>query len=174
MTLKPPDKKEIVSMLQETLTAQQDLVAAFLFGSVAQDKAHQQSDLDIAILFDQQLDQQSRFERTLAIGALLENRLPFAVDVVVLNSAPLLLQFQILQHGELIIEQDRTQRCLFQMQRMSRYYDAKPYLDSVREQTIRRIQEKGLGHGYHGHRNALTEARRLRATLAPVATSGSN
>ena len=99
---------------------------------------------------------------------------PLAVDVVALNSAPLLLQFQVLQHGQLIVEHDRTQRCLFQMQRMSRYYDAKPYLDYVREQTIRRIQEKGLGHGYHGHRNALTEARRLRATLASVTTSGAN
>lgn len=140
-------KQEVIAILQDTLASHQDIIAVFLFGSVAQDKAHRQSDLDVAVLFEQPLDPQQLFERLLLIGTLLESRLSVAIDLIALNSAPLLLQFQILQHGQLIVENDRTQRCLFQMRSMSRYYDAKPYLDHLREQTIRRIQEKGLGHG---------------------------
>ena len=174
MNTQSPNKQAIIQVLQETLAGQADIIAAFLFGSVAQDKAHRQSDVDVAVLFDAAVDPQRRFELTLAIGAKLEDRLPVAVDVVALNNAPLLLQFEILHHGQLIMENDRSQRCLFQMRSMSRYYDAKPYLDSMREQTMRRIQEKGLGYGYHGNRNTLTEARRLRTTLASIATGRSN
>lgn len=163
------DRVQIVDQLSKLLSSYSDVVAVYLFGSVAQGKAHQQSDIDVALLFDSTLDRQSIHDRTLAVGTLLETHLPTAIDVVALNTAPLLLQFQILQKGVLILEHNRTQRCLFQMRSMSRYYDAKPFLHYQQQQAIKRIQTQGLGHGYHGDRNALTKARQLRETLAPTA-----
>ena len=146
------------------------LIAAYLFGSVAQGKAHKQSDIDIALFFEPTLDPKTIYAHTVTIGGLLEAACAAPVDVVALNLAPLALQFKILQSGLLIVDHNPTSRCLFQMRTMSRYYDALPFLRYHQAQTVRRIQQEGLGYGYHGHRNALTEARRLRATLAPTAT----
>lgn len=160
-----------IERLADLLLPFTDVIAVYLFGSVAQGKAHQQSDIDVALLFASTVAQTTIHTTTLAIGTVLENHFATAVDLVALNLAPVALQFQVLQTGMLVLERDRTQRCLFQMRTMSRYYDAKPWLDYHRQQTLARIQVKGLGHGYQGHRNALAEARRLRATLASTTAS---
>ncbi|MCB0189291.1 MAG: nucleotidyltransferase domain-containing protein, partial [Caldilineaceae bacterium] len=144
-----------VDLLANLLLPFTDLIAAYIFGSVAQGKAHRQSDIDVALLFKATEERTTIHSRTLTIGTLLEHHLPTAVDVVALNLAPVAFQFQILQTGLLVLERNRTERCLFQMQVMSRYYDAKPFLRYHQATTVRRIQEKGLGHGYHGHRDAL-------------------
>jgi len=159
-----------IAKIQGALGNRQDVIAAYLFGSMAHGKAHALSDVDVAVLFTHGLDQVTIFQRTLEIGTTLEQALCRPVDVVALNHAPTLLRFQVIKSGKLILERDRTQRCTFQMQTMSRYYDIRPYLQEQIRYTMQRIQKEGLGGGYHGHRNALEEARRLRAKLAPVAS----
>ena len=179
MGLTPTATKErplLVQWLHELLKPAPDLIAAYLFGSVAAGKAHKQSDVDVALLFSTALDRDAIFSHSLAVGTLLESNLNtrldvVALDVVALNLAPLLLQFKVFQNGVLIVEHDRTARCLYQMRTMGLYYDALPTLRYHQEQTVRRIQEQGLGHGYQGHRNALAEARRLRASFTSTARS---
>lgn len=156
----------ICAKIRERLSNQDDLIAVYLFGSVAEGKAHGLSDIDVAVLFADDLSAEELFGRTLAIGGMLEQVLQRTVDLIPLNRAGPLLRFQVIQKGTLLLEKDRTQRCLFQMRAMNAYYDAKPYLDYQRGETLRRIRENGLGHGYQGHRNALAEIRKLRATLA--------
>lgn len=156
----------VIPKIQNALADRNDLAAIYLFGSVAEGKAHALSDIDVAVLFCADLSADQIFQRTLAIGTILEEALHTTVDVIPLNRATPFLRFQIIKNGKLILERDRTQRCLFQMRAMNAYYDAKPYLDYQRSEAIRRIREKGLGHGYQGHRNALAEIRKLRQTLA--------
>lgn len=156
------DSETIGARIRDALINEEDLIAVYLFGSQAEDKAHYLSDVDVAVLFDDQMSAEQLFQRTLAIGSLLEQALQCTVDVIPLNRAGPLLRFQVIQKGQLLLERDRTRRCLFHMRAMNAYYDAKPYLDYQRSEAIRRIREKGLGHGYQGHRNALAEARRLR------------
>jgi predicted nucleotidyltransferase len=165
------ERSLLVQRLHELLKPAPDLIAAYLFGSVAAGKAHKQSDIDVALLFSSALDRDAIFSHSLAMGTLLESELSTRLDVVALNLAPLLLQFKVFQNGVLIVEHDRTARCLYQMRTMGLYYDALPTLRYHQEQTVRRIQEQGLGHGYQGHRNALAEARRLRTSLTSTARS---
>lgn|GEM_PF-501669 len=160
------NSETIGAKIQDALSNQDGLIAVYLFGSVAEGKAHRLSDVDVAVLFDDELNAEQIFQRTLAMGGLLEQVLQRAVDVVPLNRAGPLLRFQVIQKGKVLLERDRTERCLFHMRTMAAYYDAKPYLDYQRSEAIRRIREKGLGHGYQGHRNALAEVRKLRTTLA--------
>lgn len=164
-------QKEITSAIRAVLADIDDIVAVYLFGSTAQNKAHRFSDVDVAVLFEEEMDAETMFRRTLTIGAELETRLSAPVDVVALNRAPIFMRFKIIQTGKLIVERKRTERCLFQMKAMNAYYDAKPYLDYQRSETIRRIQEKGLGYGYQGHLDPLAEVRRIRKTLTSSAAS---
>jgi len=164
-------QKDIIASIRAVLTDTGDIVAVYLFGSTAQNKAHRFSDVDVAVLFDEEMDAETMFRRTLTIGTALEAQLFAPVDVVALNRAPIFMRFKIIQTGKLIVEHKRTERCLFQMRTMNEYYDAKPYLDYQRSETIRRIREKGLGHGYQGHRDPLAEVRRLREALTSSAAS---
>ncbi|MFZ5646035.1 MAG: nucleotidyltransferase, partial [Bacillota bacterium] len=50
-------------------------------------------------------------------------------EIVILNEAPRLLQFQVIQKGHVIFERDAEQRALFEMHTASRYYDYKRYFD---------------------------------------------
>lgn len=160
------NSETVIPQIQNALADHDELIAVYLFGSVAEGKAHALSDIDVAVLFDEHLSLDQIFQYTLAVGTALEAALHTSVDVVPLNRAAPFLRFQIIKTGKLVLERDRTQRCLFQMSAMNAYYDAKPYLDYQRDEAIRRIREKGLGHGYQGYRNTLTEIRKLRQTLA--------
>lgn len=159
-------REAIVAAIEDILAGDETIIAAYLFGSHARQRAHSLSDVDVAVLLVAELDSSQRFARVLEIGSALEERLPVAVDVVDLRQAPPLLRFRIIQTGQLMVERDRTKRCLFQMRAMNTYYDAKGYLQMQQDAAIRRIQQEGLGRGYRGNRNALAEARRLRETLA--------
>ncbi len=155
----------LLSQLRTLLHGQDAIVAAYLFGSTAQGKAHQQSDIDIAILFRESLAPDEIFQRILRLGTLLESHCSRPIDLVALNRTPPLLRFQVIKTGTLLLENDHDARALFQMRAMLTYYDVKPYLDYQQSQLVRRIREQGLGHGYQGHRNALTEVRKLRQTF---------
>lgn len=165
------DRQQISAKVREELAVEEDIVAVYLFGSLAQERAHTLSDVDVAVVFVRGTEGETLFRRTLEIGARLEKALQAPVDVVTLNQAPPLLCFQVIKTGQLVLERDRTERCLFHMRAMNAYYDAKPYLDYQRAETMRRIQEEGLGRGYRGNRDALAEARRLRETLAAASAS---
>ncbi|MBI1295517.1 hypothetical protein GC175_11235 [bacterium] len=90
----------LVQRLHELLKPMPDLIAAYLFGSVAAGKAHKQSDVDVALLFSSALDRDAIFSHSLAVGTLLESNLNTRLDVVALNLAPLLLQFKVFQIQE--------------------------------------------------------------------------
>ena len=165
------DKLDVSDKIRIALHNSPDLVAVYLFGSAARDQAHALSDVDVAGLFAAELSAAEVFARTLEIGAILEDALRGSVDVIALNRAPPALCFQVLKHGQLLLERDRTRRCLFVMRALGRYYDAKPYLDYQNAQLLSRVRKEGLGRGYHGHRNALAQARQLSAHLAADASS---
>ncbi|UCC61791.1 MAG: nucleotidyltransferase domain-containing protein [Anaerolineae bacterium] len=171
MAGKMTDEPDVVDNIRTALHKRPDLVAVYLFGSTARDQAHALSDVDVAALFVDELSAADLFARTLEIGAILEDALRRPVDVIALNRAPPALCFQVLKHGRLLLEQDRTRRCLFVMHALGRYYDAKPYLDYHNARLLSRVRKEGLGRGYYGHRDALAQARQLSAYLAADASS---
>jgi predicted nucleotidyltransferase len=164
------DRKELISRIAALLAQRDGFVVAYLFGSLAERADHQLSDVDVALLLPHDTDQATAFEARLQTAADLESLCQRPVDVVILNHAPPLLRFQVIQRGRVLVERDRTARCLFEARTMSEYYDAKRYLDYQSTHLIRRIREEGLGAGYQGHRDALEQARRLSKRLAALST----
>lgn len=107
------------------LATQPDVIAAYLFGSLAQGRAHPRSDIDVAVLLAA-MDLEAAFHRRLR---LMEDLRPYAdreVDVVVLNIAPPLLQYQVLKHGRLLYERDRSARVNFEVRVGKVYADLQP------------------------------------------------
>jgi len=136
---------EWMSSLLEYLASQPDVVAAYVFGSVAQGRARPQSDVDIAVLLTADLDEETRFDRRLRLGWEAERVIGRPTDLVVLNDAPPLLQHQVLKHGRLIFERDRAARVEFEVRAGQIYADLKPMYDFFTEVLFKEIREVGLG-----------------------------
>lgn len=67
------------------------------------------------------------------------------VDVVILNTAPPILQNQVLRYGRLLYERDRKTRVEFEVRAGKIYTDLKPMNDFFTRVLLGEIREVGLG-----------------------------
>ena len=106
----PLTREAVTGILQRVLAERPEVVAGYLFGSVARDRAIAGSDVDVALLLDAGYDRAAhplyRLERMTDLDVLLG----CPVDVAILNDAPLVLRNQVLTYGHRICETDHRQR----------------------------------------------------------------
>ena len=84
------------------------LVSLYIFGSVAEGRAHRESDLDIGVLLDRRVypDEKSRFQQRLLLSTALSRMAGPEADVVILNDAPPLLGRAIATREKRVICRD--------------------------------------------------------------------
>jgi predicted nucleotidyltransferase len=134
------------------LATQPDVVAAYLFGSLAQGRATPHSDIDIAVLLTRAPDLLAgEPDRQLQLMGDLRRFADREVDVVILNTAPPLLQNQVLKYGRRLYERDRRARVDFEVRAGKTYTDLKPMSDFFTKALFKEIKEVGLG-GRRRHR----------------------
>lgn len=118
--LSKQDKQKI----SDYLAKRKDIQVAYLFGSQASGKANKLSDIDIAVLFDNDLTTIERFEQKLNIigdiGSLLSRD---DIEVLDLNSAPVALRFSAIENREILFESGSVDRSIFEADTMSRFQD---------------------------------------------------
>lgn len=126
------DPNAAAERLRQYFDAHPDgIVCAYLFGSTARGTARGRSDVDVAVLIDQ--DPPPTLEGSgMRLGAELEGQLGLPVDVVLLNRAPVDLIHRVLRDGVLVYEADRAARVRFEVRARSEYFDLKPHLDRYR------------------------------------------
>ena len=115
--------------------APEGLVAAYLFGSHAEGRAHADSDIDVAILLDRdgfrRPDQRWEAQERIAgeiIAATHQNR----VDVVLLNDAPPELARAAVTRGTRVFCADAEATHAFVRSALSRAADLDPWLARMR------------------------------------------
>lgn len=111
------------------------LVAAYLFGSHAEGRAHRESDVDVGVLFDRSVhpDARARFDAGVRLASHIsaELRQPF-VDVVVLNEAPPGLAARIATTGHALLVADAAAEHAFRRDAQLRAADLAPFLRRMR------------------------------------------
>jgi predicted nucleotidyltransferase len=127
------------------LSTQPDVVAAYLFGSLAQGQATPRSDVDVAILLADISDPSVVIDRQLQLMGDVERFADREMDVVILNSAPPILQHQVLRHGRLLYERDRQARVDFEIQAGKTYADLQPLREFFKNALFCEIREAKLG-----------------------------
>lgn len=116
-----------------------EIQAAFLFGSQASGRARAESDIDVAVLLDTDLAPIGARERLRRVlEALAEHIAADRLDLVILNDAPPALAFQVLKHGKLALERDRTALHRFRVVTYSRHSDFVAVERFFRDATRRR------------------------------------
>src|SRR5438874_5082112 len=101
-----PDARTVRDLLADTLAQQvRGIVSAYLFGSVAEGRAHRESDVDVGILLDRAVYPRAadRFDIRLRCVGPLTAALGRAIDVVILNDAPPQLARHILTTGDRVL-----------------------------------------------------------------------
>lgn len=150
---------EVPESFLDYLKSRPEIVAAYLFGSVAAGKAHKFSDVDVALLLAEPVDRDKAWEIRLEAMGEAEKAFNREADVAMLHEVGSLLKFQVIHKGRLIYERDRKARIGFEVRARSEYFDFKPYLDEQQKQFLQRLRTEGLGHGYKRRLRALAKTR---------------
>jgi predicted nucleotidyltransferase len=115
------------------------VAAAWLFGSAAAGRMHEESDVDVAVLLDrrQHPAERDRFETRIAssteLGAALHDRI---VDVVVLNDVSPLFARRVLRTGRLLLCTDPAAEHAFRRDVQLRAADLDPFVERVRRRAV--------------------------------------
>lgn len=103
------------------LAADPDIVFAYLFGSQATGQARAGSDVDVAAFIRPEADP---FETRLRLMGVLEAAVRHdAVDLVVLNSAPISLAGRILTTRRVLVDRDPAQRHRYESLTAREFFD---------------------------------------------------
>jgi uncharacterized protein len=123
-----------------------EVSALYLFGSFGKGSVNAESDIDIAVLIDESLLKRRNFEtlkqRYYAASPSFSLR---PVDIVILNTAPTFLKYQVLKTGKVLFDRKRKLRVQFTEQAITEYFDFKPLQDICLNGVSRRIRRAGNG-----------------------------
>ncbi len=133
-------RDQVVPKLKECFrTGAADIVAAWLFGSVARGRERADSDVDVGVLL---AGGRPKSLADLDHVASLQDRLSRAigrqVDLVVLNDAPPDLVYRVLRERMLLFERDHGRRIEFEVRARNEYFDLQPNLERYRRTVLRR------------------------------------
>ncbi len=125
---------EIESAVLNVLAGTNGIVSAYLFGSVAEGRAHRESDVDLGVLLARSAFPTSadRFEARLYLAGRLRALLRRDADVVILNDCPPQLARRILTEGRQIVLHDHEASRAFLRTTLSRAADLEPFLRRMR------------------------------------------
>jgi hypothetical protein len=152
------ETNDVPQRLIDYLNSRPEIVAAYLFGSVAAGRAHKFSDVDVALLLAEGLDSTRAWDIRLEAMGEAEDAFGRRADVAMLHEIGSLLKFQVIHRGKLIFERDRKARIKFEVEARMEYFDYRPLLDVQDQELIRRIKTEGLGHGHKRRARALAKS----------------
>jgi predicted nucleotidyltransferase len=142
----PDDCDMRLARLVHSWAGDSDIAAAYLFGSRARGSASGRSDIDLAVILDGGLDADQRWKKRLDLLSRGTEILGTdALDLVVLEDAPVVLAHRVLRDGRLLFERDPCRRTQIAEDVMRRYVD---------EEYLRREIYRGLANRLHEGRFA--------------------
>jgi len=119
-SLKPDQKEKLIAEISLYLEKNfKEVVAAYLYGSFVTDLFF--SDIDLGILAKNDIDEALNFE--LDLENRLERIVKYAVDVRVLNRAPLSFCQNVIRHRKVILDRKPNLRADFEGQILKQYFD---------------------------------------------------
>lgn len=130
-------------VLSRALSGQPGIVSAYLFGSVARDRAHRESDIDVGALLDWATypTDRERFDARLRLSADIGSAVRRNdVDLVILNDASPHLAREIVTRGRRVYCADPRIDHAFVRTMMLRAADLEPFL-----RRTRRVKLEALG-----------------------------
>ena len=123
-------------VLREFFAAQTgEIIAAYLFGSVARGTSGTRSDVDVAVLYA--ATPPATLEGLpLDLASHIEPLVKRPVQVIVLNTAPADLVHRVLRDGVLLLDRDPSARIRFEVRARNEFFDLQPIRDRYRRRPV--------------------------------------
>jgi predicted nucleotidyltransferase len=113
------------------------IAAVYLFGSLAAGTVTPLSDVDIAVLFDRNIERKDFKQLEGKLFLELSKRLQTdEIDLVILNTAPLSIRYGVLRERQLIYYSDKLQVIDFENETILAYLDFKPYREELNREFL--------------------------------------
>ena len=152
--------------LGQALAAEGNVRLGYLFGSVARGAGRSDSDVDIAVLMDDEAVagpgavKHVIWRLSDVLGKIVGSH---RLDLVILNRAPVLLRHRVIRDGIVLHARDDNERARFVRRTLRDHQDIEPRLREHLRRRITRLRE-GRTHGRCG--DLLATARRAGRLLA--------
>lgn len=133
----------------EEIFKEKGVVLTYIFGSFSKEIYSDFSDIDIAILFGENVPPEKYFDLSLELSSLLTITLKDfkrEIDLVILNSASITLKYQVIKYGKVIYEEDERIRVIFETEVLNYYLDTKYIRDESFKYLLKRIKEGKIGY----------------------------
>ncbi len=133
--------ERVISIITDRLSGVPGLAAVYLFGSAARGTSRSRSDIDVAVLFEENAE---RID-IVSLMAGLSGAAGRDVDVIILNRAEPRLYHEIVRTGEILFEKNRRYRILREVRNRKLYEDYR---------RLHSIYMRGMRaeYGQQGHR----------------------
>lgn len=128
------ERRLITDTLEQYYRERSDVCTVYLFGSQAAGAARADSDVDVGMLYYRAPTSTLRGQPFLDEAELSE-RLGRAVQIVVMNTAPVDLVHRILRARCIVLDKDPSKRIQFEIASRNQYFDLKPVLDRYRRRS---------------------------------------
>ncbi|MHA1294030.1 MAG: type VII toxin-antitoxin system MntA family adenylyltransferase antitoxin [Promethearchaeota archaeon] len=128
--------------LIKDIALKHQLKLIYLFGSKAAGRDFKKSDIDIAVLLNE--CEPSKLKR-LMLDLIFDFSRVFSsdkIDLLVLNKAPLAIQYNVIAEGKVLYEIDTETRVSYEANSISLYLDFKRYEDEYYEAMHKQILEE--------------------------------
>ncbi len=132
-------REQDIELIKRFLTEKVSPYLVILFGSAAEGKMREDSDIDIAFLSEKKFSDYDIFMTAQALADLLKRD----VDLVDLHKASTVFQAQIVGKGKVIFCSDDYKRMVFAMTVFKKY----ARLNEERRPVLDRIKERGRVYG---------------------------
>ena len=123
-------------VLREFFTVETgEIIAAYLFGSMARGTSGARSDVDVAVLYA--ATPPATLEGLpLDLASRIEHLVKRPVQVIVLNTAPVDLVHRVLRDGVLLLDRNPSTRIRFEVRARNEFFDLQPILDRYRRRPV--------------------------------------
>ncbi|HBJ1650087.1 type VII toxin-antitoxin system MntA family adenylyltransferase antitoxin [Clostridium botulinum] len=115
-----------INDLKNYFKSNDNIVAAWFTGSYGTEYQREDSDIDIALLFEKPIGIMEEMDIACRISEILDFD---NIDTINLLSAPITLKFKVIDEGRSIYEKDYYKVCDFMEEVFNKYRDEKYYLD---------------------------------------------
>lgn len=123
-----------------------NIVFAYMFGSTINGRTHADSDVDIAVFLDikEDFNINSSFNLRLDLMNELEKYLQKKAEVIILNTAPILLKYEVMTGGKPVYSINEDKRLEFESLTRRFYFDFKYLLSIHTKHFLNQLREKKL------------------------------
>ena len=129
----------------EFLSKQKHVKLAYLFGSVAEGREGKLSDIDLAVFLDESLSKKERFNLQLKLISELTSIMKTdRIDLIIMNDAPLSLNYEIIKANHPLLVRDKGEKIDFEHGILSRYLDRRYYEKRWAAEFLKKVAERGI------------------------------